>query len=442
MKIELSTHRSTVATKWHSLIRLARLIIVYQNTGIHLSFSHFEDGGLHYERGDFTFVDAEHVHKISDQDLFEICFHESNCMTSNKCQEVLNHTFKLMKAINEPKINDIKAYVENSQFVCVLCSEGGRIASIIHQFHNNLSWENDVPMSTLLYLNKMGHLWASYSSSVSMKDQIRSYKRQVLSRYKLLLDLEYQLMPSGHKTRDPLLMFFSYKPDEIIPIQHLVKEPVLNDLSKFDVIVDWAPGFYSLKNLPLFTLGVSYTVKIEDKELTFIQISSLLKDNERVGGATRTELIVHEQIHACRSPLKSKEYEEEFAYKLSSSIIRKVLAPVTRHPADMLAFTAFSAVSVVSDFPSFPRWFTLFSKIPVLFSVCFAMYRLLSMKRRLKAAIRNLEKAGALKHNILPVLLRMTDQEINELSRATNPSQTIRSKSNIRWKVIQQAYLS
>jgi hypothetical protein len=447
MKIELSAQRRIRGTKWHVLIKLARLMCVFKNTGIALSFPFFESRKEQISKGVITHLTPQSIQKISYHDLYDLCDYESRVMSHHTLDEQIQHIMMLICTLRKGYTTDqMSEYVQKSQFVIVLSLDGGRMASTIYHFCTNVSWKSQIPISSLKYLNSQGYLWGP-ASNRSIEEQHVEYKKQIITRFKLLLELEQQLMlpDEEHETeRDPILRFFTYTPDEVIPVELFMAPSVTKELSMYDIQVLYAPGFFSLKNLPLSTFGITYTVDLDDIDLTFIQISSLMKNRRNIGSVSRRELIVHECIHAARVPLHSHEYEEELAYHLSTSFIRRVFAPVTRRQRDTLLFTMFSAVSIISDFPTFPRWFALFTKFPVFFTIIFAMYRLFSMKRRLRKAQQYFKRSQVPEKHIMPIIFRLTDQEIDELATTNKRlDDIVNSRLNdMRWRVIHTCYLT
>jgi hypothetical protein len=442
MKVELVAQRRIRGSKWHALVKLARLLYVYKNTGIALSFPCFEKETFNVGTGVILHLNEQSLEKISYHDLYDLCDHESRNLSPQSLDETLDHVLYLITLLrNDFTREQISKYIQHSQFVVVLTMDGGKMASILYNFAHDLSFKTNIPIPTLKYLNKHGHIWGE-ARNMSTEEQHKQYIHRIISRYKLLLEIEHQLMSNSNNDKDPILQFFSYKFDEMIPIHQYMDENIIKDQSMYDIKVLWAPGFYSLKNLPLSTLGITFTVSLNDIDLTFIQISPLFKKRESLSSVSRRELIVHELIHAARVPIHSNEYEEEIAYRLSSSMIRRVLAPITRRQSDAVLFTVFSAVSIVSDLPQFPRWFTIFSKFPVLFTIFFSLYRLFSMKRKLKRTLAYLKRHVPERH-VLPIIFRLTDQEITQLASTTEPfSHFVKQRQNdMRWKVIQSCYL-
>lgn len=148
-----------------------------------------------------------------------------------------------------------------------------------------------------------------------------------------------------------------------------------------------------------------------------------------------------------RRNLQSVRFEEEFAYSLSKSYLRKMLSPVTQRPTDSLFYALAAALSLTSDLPVFPRWISLFSKFPFYIMMLLGLLRLFFTKRVLSRAKKALQYGGIKEQNILPILFRLMDEEIVEISnlfkrkKNINTYITTKAKSDLRWKLIQKCYL-
>lgn len=148
-----------------------------------------------------------------------------------------------------------------------------------------------------------------------------------------------------------------------------------------------------------------------------------------------------------RRNLNSIRFEEEFAYSLSKSYLRKTLSPVTQRPTDSILYIFAAVVSLTSDLPVFPRWISFFSKFPFYIMMLLGLLRLFFTKRVLARAKKVLQSGGIKEQNILPILFRLMDEEIVEISNLFKRKKNIndyikeKAKSNLRWKLIQKCYL-
>lgn len=406
---------------WLAMIQNLKLIHVYLLTGYMLDIALCTENSSSREGTKHKY--ASWLRSVDEYKMNSQCI-----IAQSRIKQILNHLTP-----GDPNIN-----VECSQFVQCMQLDHGKMASILYNWTTNKTLNGNlggnIPLTILKYLNGKGHIWGRHTNTLE-------YKKHVGNHYRNLLKIEQMLLetPFGSKNA------FQYEYDAQIPFSHINDPTIQNNLqSAYDIQVYWVPGFYSRKNLPLFSGGVSY--ETQDNNLTFIQLNPYLLEREKLGTLDRRELIMHELIHSARMGLDSVQFEEEFAYSLSTSTLRRIFAPITQRPIDSILFSVFSIFSITTDLPRFPRWLSLLSKFPFAIVVFIGMLRLLRTRRALKAAHRHLESLGCIpRRNIRPFLFRLTDDEILELSRKSICSVdefrhiiNSKAKHSSRWLILQQ----
>lgn len=147
---------------------------------------------------------------------------------------------------------------------------------------------------------------------------------------------------------------------------------------------------------------------------------------------SKEEILAHEAIHAIRAPLKSKRFEEYFAYSTSKSTFRKFLGPLFSTPTEasfvILASFIFFASAFLTPLLSAFGALTLFS----LFFARLARnwYLFFKCKKRL----------SALTKKPLALMLRLTDEEILYFAKAsvTEARRFIEEQKNktFRWQLL------
>ncbi|EFC45508.1 predicted protein [Naegleria gruberi] len=286
---------------------------------------------------------------------------------------------------------DILTTLEKSQFV-QLMTINKELPTII-KYLNELKDGQPIPKEILIYLDKCGFIWGKTKT-------YHEYISFIIKQIRLVLKCE-----SYRK------IYLKGK-NEFIPVEHFQNAEVTQPLKEKFGIQNclWIPGIYESNSLPLTSGGISISVKGFG---VFIQLHSLLKDKQIYYSLDRNELILHEIIHACRECVGSEMFEEEFAYSLSPSRLRKLLSPITRGSSESLLFYLISIISITSDLPSFPRWFARVSKIPFIILTLIGLFRLMRSKQYLNGAFNYL----TVKQNISPstascILFRLTDDEI------------------------------
>ena len=408
-----------------------KIMRVFAKYGVNLSFLLFEN--YHKLNSDDTtqkarltwFQRFEIINRNQDRKtLYDILSDGSDQMMKEWFSDVASSLSKQLQTLNvEWTVQDI----ENCQFVkwFDMVPEMAQILYVL-----NLERETaieELPRHILIVLDRCGFIWGQSPST-------QSYICTILSQTQLLLKMEYY--------RDK-----HFPKRMLIPTQHIM-EPSIQHAMKDNFGIDgclWVPGIYSSTSLPISSGGVSISIKNFG---VFIQLHSLLSNHTKYYSLDRNELMTHELIHACRENIHSEEYEEEFAYSLSQNRFRKFLAPISRGTHESLLFYLVSFLSITSDLPKFPRWVSLFSKLPVSVVTLLALWRLLRSKQRI-ARVKNMlvKLLGVDETNANCIAFRLTDQDIASLyefhSGASQIGALIDEKLNnsqistrIRWSII------
>ncbi|KAL9656169.1 hypothetical protein ABK040_007786 [Willaertia magna] len=389
------------------LLRISlKVLFIWWKTDVNLSFLIFH-----------SLVDDEHVFpnekkviEILSQyfilvDDNDISLHQLFCLE----KKVLNFDNIFNQIEKRYSVNLVD--VEKSHFVqgLLYAKQLPMIIFLLEKYRESNSIPIILPTPLLLYLDKCGFLWGKCT-------QTQDYLSFIFSQLQFLLRAEYYLIfyknhlfgkdESQHENA-----FGVYE----IPVDHLLEPHIQNEM-KIQYGVEyccWVPGIYSNLGLPIGTGGISVSLKNFG---IFIQLRQFLRNRKEIFSLNRQELIIHELVHACRENLASVEFEEEFAYSLSKSFIRRVFAPITQNRIDSILFYIFSLISITTDLPAFPRWVSLFSKLPVLITTLLGLFRLALMKQRLYRAGKYF-KDQLQQNNVMPILFRLTDEEIHYFSK-------------------------
>jgi hypothetical protein len=292
--------------------------------------------------------------------------------------------------------------VENSKFIQIL-NRDRKMIQILNK--------SEFKFSDYLYLNSKGFLLGDENEM--------EYKIKIMKQYKLLLEIErfYEI----------------FKKEELIPMDHF--ERIFHETSlEYDIQVDWLIGFYSKYYLPNYSGGCSYETNIG----TFIQINPNLKKKETFYSLNRNELLIHEVIHSSRINLKSKLFEEEFAFSLSRNYLRRNFSTILSRPMEFILFYLFSIFSLSTDYQIFPKWFYYLSKIPFITFLLKLFIHFLQRKIYLKKCSNNLMRLNVGK-NLNKILFRLKDEEIIQISSLNDSGELrkyLNQKKQMRWKII------
>jgi hypothetical protein len=291
--------------------------------------------------------------------------------------------------------------VENSKFIQILTKDRKMIRIL-----NKIGFD----MSDYMYLNSKGFLLGDQNEI--------EYKTKIMKQYKLLLEIER--------------FYETFKKEDLIPMDHFEKIFHVTS-SEYDIQVDWLIGFYSKYYLPNYSGGCSCETNIG----TFIQINPNLKKKESFYSLNRNELLIHEVIHSSRINLKSKLFEEEFAFSLSKNYLRRNFSTILSRPMEFILFYSFSLFSLSTDYRIFPNWIYYFSKIPFITLLLKLLIHFLRRKIYLKKCSNNLKKLNV--SNVNKILFRLKDEEIIQISSLDDPLKLrnyVNQRKEKRWKII------
>jgi hypothetical protein len=240
------------------------------------------------------------------------------------------------------------------------------------------------------------------------------------------------------KTLPVLAADLGFSAADLIPPAHF--ESAFRCLQPLDLRPDWVWGLYTRLGLPAFTAGCSWDFP---QGLQFIQIHPVFRRLPRPFRLTREETIAHELIHIVRIPLKSNRFEELVAYSISTSAVRRVLAPLVQQGSDLVAFVVSALLSVLADLylTRIPRWLGLILKLPVAGTVFIAFVRLWRTRNLFRKARATLLRLGVRTENVLPILVRLTDQEIELLASGVAPWTVPASASSLRLCLLRELYV-
>lgn len=171
---------------------------------------------------------------------------------------------------------------------------------------------------------------------------------------------------------------------------------------QFAICPDWIEIEYSSNGLHFWEAACVWENKIK------VQLQPIfLKKNYL--GYTKEELINHELVHLVREKLHSPIFEEILAYQTSKKW-RKYFGPIVKNPNESKWFIFFLfAITPLSFFSPF------FLSLLIL-PIGYAFFRLFRLQ---KIFLRAKQKLALIveKKNILPILVRLTDEEITLIAK-------------------------
>ncbi len=205
--------------------------------------------------------------------------------------------------------------------------------------------------------------------------------------------------------------------------------------------IDWAPGFFMSKSLGLLWGGCA--ILIPEVFVSVFLIRSSFREKRKWLFYRRDELLSHELCHTARMPIDDRVFDENFAYKLSPSWLRRKFGSCFRHEADAILFILpiflLLAVQMLGIFfainiPILPFW------ILALIYPIFLLIRNHLTSSTLKEAAKALSLFGF--EHPYSALFRSTSHEIVKIAKFANSQEELsawlaeKEKSEIRWKLI------
>lgn len=210
----------------------------------------------------------------------------------------------------------------------------------------------------------------------------------------------------------------------------------------FDFEPIWLPVCYTDKGLAPWEGAAAW---IEEGAIHSIQLREGLKKGRYLGLYDRDEILAHEAVHGARAAFEECGNEEFFAYATSDKKWRRVLGPILKRNWEIWPFL-FAGVGGVCC-----QWMGIYwESFEIGADACFWMasmwiglgfWRLIRHHRKLrkasKAALHWLgdpAKARAF-------LFRLTDREIEMVSKGVDLENYAKGQTCLRWKLIRLAYL-
>lgn len=188
-----------------------------------------------------------------------------------------------------------------------------------------------------------------------------------------------------------------------IPRAHLeCVEKKLRD--GFDFAPCCLPAFYSNRSLRPWQGAAAW---VERGQILAIQLREAFRKGSFLGIYNRSEVLAHEAVHAARSSFPLDPWDEYFAYMTSEKAWRRALGPIVQRPWEVWPFLIFCILGVF-----FPIFF-----LGAAFWTGLGFYRLISCHLTLAKARKTLRKLAFTEEKTRFILFRLTNGEIQNLSR-------------------------
>jgi hypothetical protein len=217
--------------------------------------------------------------------------------------------------------------------------------------------------------------------------------------------LEYNrrgLIPGPEEDEDAFLQRVS-SCHRVPAYEHEGREKVK---AHFDIDIDWMEVSYSNKGLMPWE-GAAVLIS-ESRAL--LQLRKAFEKGAYLGLYMRSEVLSHEWAHLARMAFHEPQFEELFAYSLSSSSLRRRFGPFFRTSCESSIFLAIWLISLILNaFQLFTA--TLAFSLPLLVTA-YGFWRLARLHLLFQRCRRSVSKIVKEPKNIIPLLFRQRDTPI------------------------------
>jgi hypothetical protein len=279
---------------------------------------------------------------------------------------------------------------------------------------------------------------------IGYKDDILSYKKRLSN-----IESEIQSLKEELEIKGKIELFHKVYATK----NNLISTDILTEASEYtkkvyNFSVNWIPGFYLTKGLGLLTGGCAATT---ETGFTFFLIRSGFSSKNKWLWYSRNELLSHELCHAAREPVKDRRLEEFFAYKLSTSPLRRYLGNCFQGTFDaillLLPLFLLLAMQVINTFfhatiPIIIFWIIAFI-YPSFLLIRNQLYRNYYFK-----AQKSLFSAYG---NNIPsdsILFRCNSKETIQIGKFINSPTELKkwiednTRNKLRWKIITKRFIA
>jgi hypothetical protein len=273
-------------------------------------------------------------------------------------------------------------------------------------------------------------------------DDINSYRERLSRLHLELNNFENELTVDSEIVKE-----FKLNKDHKIP-DAVIEEASYITEKAYSFKIDWIPGFY-VKNLGLFAGGCSVTY---NTGLSFFLLRNSFLNKKKWLFYTRNELLSHELCHIAREPLNDRSFEEFFAYKISTSPLRRYLGNCFQTALEPVLLLAPIFLLLILQFIKlliYPHinltffWILIFL-FPIYLLIKNQHYRNLYSKAKL--SLKNLSQGNP--NNIEAILFRCNSHEIKHIAKLHKNKEKLKSwlssqkKKQLKWKIIYKRFLS
>ncbi|HJO92260.1 MAG TPA: hypothetical protein QF753_02570 [Victivallales bacterium] len=287
----------------------------------------------------------------------------------------------------------------------------------------------DTDLDKLVKLDKNGLF-------ISNDEDINSYANRLTVLHSELNSFNSDVKNDSKITKE-------FKLDKAVEIPNTVIEEASNITEKaYFFKINWVPGFY-IKYLGFFAGGCSVNY---NTGLSFFLLRNSFLKKEKWLFYSRKELLSHELCHIAREPIRDKYFEEFFAYKISTSPLRKYLGNCFQTALDPILFLTPIFLLLILQFIKlllYPNFNLIFFWILIFIYPVYMLIKNQHYRNRYHKAVLALKNLFPdNQHCINAILFRSNSNEIKHIAKLFNNSEILKvwlskqQEKYLKWKVI------
>jgi hypothetical protein len=211
-------------------------------------------------------------------------------------------------------------------------------------------------------------------------------------------------------------------------------------LPLYDICFEEIPVFYSNKSLSLWQGAVLWEYFTEEGHpYPVIQLRKSL-EKSCFGTYSEKEILSHELVHMARFAFQEPLFEEVLAYQTSPKILRRFFGPLFIYPIEAVFLAICCLAAPLLSLLAGVLW-----ALGLLFLVGGGLLiRLFLLQGLFYLSRRKIEKMGVSPSNVLPILIRLSDQEIIRAAfcsaQRTRREWILKSQKDPRFQTIIETY--
>ena len=240
--------------------------------------------------------------------------------------------------------------------------------------------------------------------------------------------------------------------DEMFSAGQLVPDELMAECfeparATYGIDPTWVPAFFSRRLLPFYVGGATFYANGGSAFRMLLVLREPFRRKRRWLIYDRSEIAAHEACHVARAAMREPQFEEQIAYALSASRLRRRFGNVFRGRWEanvLLGSTVLLLVGTALEMAGYGARVKWASGVPLLAAGALLAARGESTSRLFRRARLYLRQLFGESANA--ALFRCTDEEIRSLAAAAKEGRPARDwlderGDEMRWQIIRSRFL-